>query len=427
MTRRQLLRAASLGVLGLAGAALVGCGSEDAEEETPDASTPAESSDNGEAGADTEEGPASIRDDLPSEVTVAVIGAGLAGLRAAQTLAAAGVDVVVLEAQDRAGGRVLTDRTFANFPVERGAEFLHRTATTAWNIARESGFALLDDVEFDLDQDVFVFLRGERLLAADIARDRDLNVVFDADLNFGDLVDVDADTLSVEQAIASLGLGPLATRLLEQDAALEQSGLPSQMSAFAISNEVIAAGGDFRFERGYDQLVDHIGRGLPIFLSTPVESVEWSRDAVEITTANGVIEADHVVITVSVAALRAGLIEFDPPLPAARQDAIDGLGMGFIAKLLLRYDEPFWPEGTSNVLTDGDPQHWWMPAVTREQDDVDAVITGFATQTFADRVAGMSVAQVRDVAAAELVRIFGAPASADHIEDFSFVDWSADP
>jgi predicted NAD/FAD-dependent oxidoreductase len=310
--------------------------------------------------------------------------------------------------------------------VERGAEFLHGTGTSAWDIARDSGFALLEDVEFDLDDDVFVFLKGERWFSADIAGDPELSRVFGADLNFSNLADIDEGTGSVEQAIASLGLGPLATRLLEQDAALEQSGQPSEMSALAIDNEVIAAGGDFRFELGYDQLIEQLGRGVPVVLSTPVETVDWSDETVEITTASGVIEANYVVITVSVAALQAELIEFDPPLPAAKQDAIDGLGMGFLAKLLLRYDEPFWPEGTSNVLTDGDPQHWWMPAVTREQDDVDAVITGFATQTFADRVAGMSEEQVRAIAAEELVRIFGPAAGPDHIEDFSFVDWSAD-
>jgi renalase len=58
-------------------------------------------------------------------MTTLVIGAGLAGLTAAQDLFVAGGKVVVLEARDRIGGRIQTDRNFANYPVEFGAEFVH--------------------------------------------------------------------------------------------------------------------------------------------------------------------------------------------------------------------------------------------------------------------------------------------------------------
>lgn len=54
-----------------------------------------------------------------------VIGAGMAGLAAAATLREAGEQVVILEARDRIGGRVSTDRDFSDVPVELGAEFIH--------------------------------------------------------------------------------------------------------------------------------------------------------------------------------------------------------------------------------------------------------------------------------------------------------------
>lgn len=58
-------------------------------------------------------------------MTTVVIGAGIAGLTAAHELHLAGEVVTVLEARDRVGGRVWTDRTFAGIPVEFGAEFIH--------------------------------------------------------------------------------------------------------------------------------------------------------------------------------------------------------------------------------------------------------------------------------------------------------------
>jgi monoamine oxidase len=61
-------------------------------------------------------------------MSTVVIGAGIAGLTAAHDLLAAEEAVTVLEARDRIGGRVWTDRTFAGIPVEFGAEFIHGDA-----------------------------------------------------------------------------------------------------------------------------------------------------------------------------------------------------------------------------------------------------------------------------------------------------------
>jgi monoamine oxidase len=56
---------------------------------------------------------------------VIVIGAGAAGLAATRMLQHEGCEVLTLEARDRLGGRILTDWTFASYPVELGAEFIH--------------------------------------------------------------------------------------------------------------------------------------------------------------------------------------------------------------------------------------------------------------------------------------------------------------
>ncbi|NDJ60200.1 MAG: NAD(P)-binding protein [Chloroflexi bacterium] len=54
-----------------------------------------------------------------------IIGAGMAGLSAAHALRSGGQPSTILEARDRVGGRIHTDRTLAGFPVECGAEFIH--------------------------------------------------------------------------------------------------------------------------------------------------------------------------------------------------------------------------------------------------------------------------------------------------------------
>src|SRR2546428_13680827 len=72
---------------------------------------------------------------------VVIIGAGVAGLTAARELAAAGTRVLVLEARDRLGGRVLTHHA-AEGPVELGAEFVHGAFPEILAVVEEAGLRL---------------------------------------------------------------------------------------------------------------------------------------------------------------------------------------------------------------------------------------------------------------------------------------------
>jgi hypothetical protein len=73
------------------------------------------------------------------DLDVIVIGAGAAGLSSARVLADAGKQVVVVEARDRIGGRLWTDRTGMSVPVERGPEFIHGETASTWDLVREQG------------------------------------------------------------------------------------------------------------------------------------------------------------------------------------------------------------------------------------------------------------------------------------------------
>jgi monoamine oxidase len=63
---------------------------------------------------------------------VVVIGAGVAGLSAARDLVDAGKSVVVVEARDRIGGRMWTDRTSMSVPIDLGCEFIHGANASTW-------------------------------------------------------------------------------------------------------------------------------------------------------------------------------------------------------------------------------------------------------------------------------------------------------
>src|SRR5437660_8697909 len=78
-----------------------------------------------------------------SEVDVAVIGAGAAGVAAGHELAGAGVDVLLVEARDRIGGRAWTLSEGQPCPLDLGCGWLHSADVNPWvKIAQERGFTL---------------------------------------------------------------------------------------------------------------------------------------------------------------------------------------------------------------------------------------------------------------------------------------------
>src|SRR5688500_6689093 len=86
-------------------------------------------------------GSVSLRWSVGQIVTILILGAGAAGLAAATDLVARGVDVTILEARDRVGGRVRTvGHPESPIPIELGAEFLHGEAPETERLARRFDF-----------------------------------------------------------------------------------------------------------------------------------------------------------------------------------------------------------------------------------------------------------------------------------------------
>lgn len=129
--------------------------------------------------------------------TVIVIGAGMAGLAAARKLRDAGKDVLVLEARDRLGGRILTSRKWSDAKVDLGATWIHGAgpdnpiAALASKIgARMANTSLDNDLAFDSD--------GTRLGAAATAQIDTLRTAIKAALAAAQKADAD---VSVQDAV----------------------------------------------------------------------------------------------------------------------------------------------------------------------------------------------------------------------------------
>ena len=262
------------------------------------------------------------------EQGVLIVGAGVAGLAAAQLLRARGVPVVVLEASERIGGRAWTSRPacLGGAVFDHGAAWLHAPARNPLvRLARP------DDALFDADavRSERLFVEGRPAAAAAQAAyvrtwDRLDAVVAPA---------LEGPDVSLAEAAASLAGDPWAPTILTWEGAIIAAADADELSvrdwrrnALEPPNLVAPAGiGAF--------VARHLAG--PVELGTPVTRIGWGRAGVQADTPRGSVRAAAAIITVSTGVLASAAIRFDPALPAAVWDAVQALPMGLLTKVAL--------------------------------------------------------------------------------------------
>lgn len=277
--------------------------------------------------------------------TVVVIGAGVAGLAAARELADAGARVVVLEARDRIGGRVLSDRSWG-VPIELGAAWVHGVKGNP--LSRFVGGSL---VPTDYDDHAIRSADGRPAPAAEAAQgelDGLIASAEDGDLEAG---------ASVSVALAANGWvsNPNNDWAVETTLTQEYGLGPDKLAAAALAEGGEYEGGDALVKGGYDVVPRTLAKGIDVRLSSPVESISITGGAVTVRVRGGsTIEADAAVIAVPLPIMRA----LRAPFPGEVREALAGLAMGSLEKVVLEYPERFWPDSTAFGIV-GTPANRW--------------------------------------------------------------------
>jgi monoamine oxidase len=365
---------------------------------------------------------------------VIVIGAGAAGLAATRTLQQAGGDVLALEARDRVGGRIVTDFTFAPYPVELGAEFIHGQHVHTWELVRSAG---LQTTEVFSDAARYLLYAGGELIALpDAEASRHAGVLRTLSLTGQDIMDAikkrrrqGSPDIDVASLLRTLGI-PADTdlgRIVEGSYQGLNAADPSELSAFSLEEADHAGDGDrdFRIDAGYSAWLNLFARDLPVQLSSPVDLVRWQRDGVELVTGRGeVLRARRVIVTLPLALLQAGHPRFVPGLPPEKIYALEQLGSGPITKLILRFDRPFWPAEMERASTPLKPRFLWRTGVGRN-DEV-PVLTVYAGASAARTLNRLGPEGALRAVVKDLRTIFGLPHD-PAVLAARLVDWSADP
>ncbi|KUI43116.1 amine oxidase [Mycobacterium sp. IS-1590] len=283
---------------------------------------------------------------------VVIVGAGFAGLAAARRLADAGRRVTVLEARDRIGGRTMTDASLG-VPIDIGASWIHGTqGNPVTELANDIG---AKTVETDFDDFVLFDDRGE----VDPSAAAGLSMEWDKIAIGLDGLSADAgDTASVADGLAEVAdmNDPLISWIVGSQITGEYAADPVQLSLRWFGSEGEMDGPDVLLPGGYTQLSQHLARDLDVRQHTTVRRITYDDRQVRVDTSAGPVIADRVIVTVPLGVLKANSIEFDPELPQRKRDAIGRLGFGLLNKVVLAFDQPFWPRSHPMIGLVGNDQ-----------------------------------------------------------------------
>jgi monoamine oxidase len=380
-----------------------------------------------------------------AQYDVIIIGAGVAGLAAAERMGKAGLRVCVLEARARVGGRVWSLPGGApEAAIELGAEFVHGKPPQLDEYLRKRGLKL-----FELSGQTYCQTDSGGLEACD----EEGGEVF-AKLDKLDPACFPDETF--EQT--------LRTRLAKTSEDEKQSARmfvggfhaadPARISTHSIiygdrASREIEEDRLFHVVGGYNKLLEAMVRSLPetVIIRTrlPVTQVDWRRDLVIVLAGEENSEqmqefiAPRVVVTLPLGVLQQefqpiGAVTFKPPL-AEKRGPLAKLAMGPVVRVTLRFDSVFWEDPKvmgeralrdPHFIFSGDPgvPTWWTGAPQHLP-----MLVGWCAGPCAEAKSSMDEGGLCSEAVKALARIFNLPESviARQVTHFYHHDWQADP
>lgn len=354
-----------------------------------------------------------------SNQKIIVVGAGIAGLAAAQRLKESGHQVTVLEARDRIGGRIWTLQT-SDIKLDMGASWIHGIdGNPVYDLSQQLN---LDTVATDYDNIVRYDHSGKETQLNELEIEQ-----FFASLNRQGRQNPDGAIAELAAQADTAGLSPQQRNyLINTTLEHEYSGSSQSLSFAAMQEGEEYSGGDVIFPQGYAQIINHLQQGLNIQLQQAVKQINYQEDQVIVSTSQQQeFRADKVLVTVPLGVLKKRVIQFNPVLPENKLSAIDRLGMGTLNKVYLKFPSNFWGTQQDLIGFIGEGNGQWAEWLNIAKYTGEPVLLGFNAAGFGEAIEQLSDAEIQQQAMTTLRTIYG-----DDIpqpEKIWITRWHSDP
>jgi monoamine oxidase len=386
---------------------------------------------------------------MSSSTDVIVVGAGASGLAAAVELGRAGIAVMVLEARDRIGGRMLTHSDpSSGVAIELGAEFIHGLPPEIWQPLQARNVKITETqgeswchANGRLSPCDF-YSKVEKILQRMDAKEPDQSFLSFLNrccpVSNADAKERDARDRALAYVVGFNAADP------------ELIGVHWLVNSMR-AEEPIEGDRGFRAQGGYGNLIEIFNQqltaaGVSVRTGVIVQSINWTSGHAELTASDpsgsARFDARRVLITLPLAVLQAapgetGAVDFKPTLPARKLDALTKLEMGKVARISLRFRHRFWTQIPAHDGSSLDlagmrflfSQDKWFPTWWTMLPDRVPIMTGWAPFQCAERLAGKPRAFVVEQALQALSRLLNISSDdlTRSLEAEYFHDWQSDP
>lgn len=335
--------------------------------------------------------------------SVIIVGAGISGLSAAKKLKEKGFNVTVIEAQEKVGGRLRTNRNLG-IAFDEGASWIHGIdGNPITTLAQQAGMATFEtiDDQSDASYDIGGVLRSSSVYQN--AED-ELYSILDSMKNSGNA------TQSFETVFNKLYPTKASDRLwrfLLSTYVTFDTGDLDKLSSLLYNEGEEFGGVEKIVTNGYDTIAKYLSNGLTILLNQRVSRIDYLSQKVIVTHNGTKSEADYVIVTVPLGVLKSGNLEFIPNLPANKLEAIQKVGMNCVNKFLLTWNTAFWDDNQYISYTPEVKDKFnYFVNVKKFHPTVNALMT-FAYADYARQTETMTDAQIIDEIMVHLKDMYG--------------------
>jgi len=279
---------------------------------------------------------------------IIIVGAGISGLAAADNLIDNGKDVLVLEGRDRVGGRIWS-HLWNGVIIEEGANWIHTSdgnpitllvekhGFSTYETPLNSMVAYLNEVKIDNDEYDNLVGKFWSYILDNKEKGEDESLAHTiSDFKNKNLLSPDEKMI----------LNYLSNSEISNEYGTDLANLSRDY--FDIGTGF--GDGELLLPNGLQQIIDVLSDEVDVRLNHIVKKIEYQKSTVIVHAKNKRFYAKKVLVTVPLGVLKKGDIEFLPPLPISKQNAIYELGMGLLQKHWLLFDDVFWDNDVIWIL-----------------------------------------------------------------------------